>query len=433
MTWKKRRIATFTFLAFALLLGLWLAARHQVQLEQADGAPNTAAAQASRPSASLALNPTALPTAPSTRPTPPSAPLTERERRWQERDRAWCDQGTQVTAGASRKGPSSESAERISEALEKEQRVAWADLTREWEQTLRAQADPASQATAETLWMVRNRGADTAAVVDRLTDLAQRTRLPYVVGLAAQSACWSSHTDPKCQAALKIWLEVEPHNLQALQYSPPERNAEPAAVHLYMDRLMTARESRNPQVEFIQRLWNLEGDLPPGLRRTTRSVGLIGLWAATQAGRWSALTGLCKSLSARGGDPHRCGEVADHLWPLLRRNAFDETLLLALARTAPSRSTDWAARAEETEARTQWATHEFIEQSQPWIEQDLACHSASPMQDYARDLFMQGEIAALNARMPRDPAARAALAKRFRDKRGRGLLENPASGGGAGR
>ncbi|MBH9577807.1 hypothetical protein [Inhella proteolytica] len=396
------------------LLAVWLL-RPQTRVESAT--PPLAKALTAAPLGTPpppAIGPARLVTRPATAPAEPQS----REARWRARGQAWCANG-QALLAAQAQGQASAALITVAEQWQAEQERAAQDLTREWEQLLRARPDPPSQATADVLWLLNHPGHDRSGAHARLQALAERTRDPYVVGLSAHTLCKTS--EPGCEALAALWIEVEPSNLQALQLRPPGAHAAPEVVERYARALFRGTQSVDPRIEYLRRLAALDPAPGPGLQRSSQVFILIGMRAAFVAPHWSSLIRHCRErVTSAGLD---CGALAEHLWKHQRQDLLDEALLLALARTARPVPEHWKDRARDTEARMAWMNGDFLGESTAWIEQEARCHPNSAGAAWLQQLLAEGESRAVDARMPTSTAQRNALSHKYRQQRGRGLLE----------
>lgn len=404
-------------LVLLLVLIVWFASGRrdgtseakQPTTAQTTGAPGAPSVQASATAPSAAA--TALPG------------MDPQEQAWRSREQAWCAQGKMLAQKAKSAPSASPAASAALEAQAAQHELtaeqARAEQLREWQRRLRAKADARSQALAD--WLLRGEHGVGDAAQQRLFELAQRTRDPFIAALAAEREC--SGIQPCARAAAALWLELEPHNLQAVLAAEERDKPTPADYEHLLERVAQTREGSRHWQAAMEHIWRLDAALPPGMRRLNRGVNLFGLQAARPLrGMDAGFLKHCRSGSA--DTQQRCAVFADRMWQYGEPELVYRLLTVIVAGTASERPAIWEQRAQETEAQRQWQ----IEQTETLLatmEDELECQPSSRLAQWAESALLRGELAALDERLRAEgPAAQRALSERYRRAMsGFGLLE----------
>lgn len=338
-----------------------------------------------------------------------------KEANWRQRDAAWCAEGAKLPTDlkAQEKPAMKDLMARQGQALSLEGDRYWAELLYK----LRARPDPASQAMADFV----QRDAEPGARA-RLIDRALRTDDAFVAALGAQAECTGA--SPCERVAAHRWQALEPDNIEAWLIDPPHEQADARVWDAYVERLLTKPHGNTHQAELLQRLWDLDGELGPGLRRAARDQHLIEIeaWWIVH-GPWKDLFAQCRAAAPDGPRRQRCQGLAHLLWKAQPLSNLRRTLTLALAGAAGLHDGRWMQRAHETEAVRQWQEADgFVNVIEELIAEQR-CPVRSPISSRRRDKMLLGEFEVGLRELRANGADLDALAQQFRARRGAGLLD----------
>ena len=330
---------------------------------------------------------------------PDAGQPTLRDADWRAMDRQWCQAAQPLRDRLARGEPLGQDALRTDWIDHDERRSMEALLARHVGRALLAHADPRAQAVGHW-WMGVAVGEPNP---EALMALAQSSRQPLAAALAARD----KNSTAVARRATRLWLDLEPDNLVPHLQA---QGTDPIPVDDWLARLVQTRRSDAHLGEAFRWVFSA-APASAGVTGEQLLMGMaLGIRAAEVSRGQRALGQAClKPGSAKRAD--LCAQVTERLWSLPADNVMTMVLLLAIEQNQPAPRPAWAARAERLAATLQLASDLGAPELSDQI-QRTACLPGQ--QDLGPARLQQSEWAYLQAKLPTDPAALAALAAKNR-------------------
>lgn len=338
------------------------------------------------------------------------------EAAWRKLDADWCARASTLPVDPLELKDDPKG-QMLSTLLDQEESLSGARYWNELLLRLRSRPDLASQASAE--FVARGNDPEGGA---RLLDMALRSGDPFVAALAAQSEC--GHSTPCARPGAKRWQALEPDNLLAWLIDPPDEKASPADWDAYLDRLAQTRRANTYRAELMQRLWDQDGALDPGVRRLARRkyltefAGMLPLMTPSRS-----LLDFCAFKAGEGQRKERCAQVAERLWQSAQPAVIERAMTVALAGASGLRDDRWKARAQETEAAMTWMARQVGDVLETLL-LERTCKAGDRGESRAREWIRLGEADAIVATMRSAGVDERALSESYRTKRKRSMLSD---------
>ena len=216
-----------------------------------------------------------------------------------------------------------------------------------------------------------------------------------------------------------LWRDTEPQNLAAIWAA---QTHEKLPIEVLLARVVQATRNDNGLPEAFRRLDATGLPNGGGFLVANQQTWAVGLYAAELL-PWSALA--MTQTCSRSRDPAllaACERAAERMWALGPNDVLGAQVLMSMVRGHRGRSPVWDARAQQVEAISQMEDDD-AQASLTELPRMVACMPSPLFHSLTRERLIQDAWTWWQARLPKDPAALAALSERYRQaKKGKGLL-----------